>query len=142
MTPEEAVARALCLVQFGDSVIHGDARCCQVGGTDGCCLADLHEQAVAAIKAMDQWRFQAAGIAAAPSTAPVGGIVEWLRKLAKQRRSAFGEESTAGCRCEEAADEIDRLRGELDRSRGLLSLVLHTEAGASPVSPSQSGSDK
>ena len=65
MTPEEAVARALCAVQFGDPVIHGDARCCQVGGTDGCCLPDLHKQAVAAINAMDQWRFKAAGIAIA-----------------------------------------------------------------------------
>lgn len=28
----------------------------------------------------------------------------------------------------EAADEIERLRGELDRSKSLLTLVLHTEA--------------
>jgi hypothetical protein len=48
----EPVARALCLAQFGDAEIHGDARCCQVGGTDGCCLLALRTQAMAAIDAV------------------------------------------------------------------------------------------
>lgn len=39
------------------------------------------------------------------------GIAEWLRRLATRRRSAFGEEGMIGCRFEEAAVEIERLRG-------------------------------
>lgn len=41
----------------------------------------------------------------------------------------------------EAADEIERLRGELDRSRGLLTLVLHTEGipgGGQALTPRKS----
>jgi hypothetical protein len=43
-------ARALCLVQFGDESIHGDARCCQAGGSDGCCVDTLLLQANAIIE--------------------------------------------------------------------------------------------
>ncbi len=37
-------------------------------------------------------------------------IVEWLRGLSNGRRKAFGEKGMAGCRFDEAADTIDRLR--------------------------------
>lgn len=40
-------AKALCLVQFGDKATHGDARCCQAGGIDGCCLDSLLPQVTA-----------------------------------------------------------------------------------------------
>lgn len=54
MDDVERVARALCRTQFASEIIHGDARCCQLGGIDGCCLPDLKEQAVAAIAAMQE----------------------------------------------------------------------------------------
>jgi hypothetical protein len=44
------VARALCSSMFGTD--HGTARCCQIGGTDGCCVTDLYENAKAAIVAV------------------------------------------------------------------------------------------
>jgi hypothetical protein len=49
----EAGARALCVEQFGNEVIHGDARCCQLGGTDGCCVESLMDQAAAVITAYE-----------------------------------------------------------------------------------------
>jgi len=57
MTMEEKeaqVARAICSVYFGDVVTHGDARCCQRGGTDGCCYESLLPVARAAIDAVDR----------------------------------------------------------------------------------------
>jgi|DEB3_MinimDraft_2_1074329.scaffolds.fasta_scaffold08864_1 hypothetical protein len=52
MTMVERVARAICLKQFGDESEHGTARCCQVGGIDGCCLQTAEPLARAAIEAM------------------------------------------------------------------------------------------
>jgi hypothetical protein len=40
-------------------------------------------------------------------------IVDWLRRLAGRRRRAFGEDGMKGCRFDEAANEIERLRAEL-----------------------------
>lgn len=37
-------------------------------------------------------------------------IVVWLRGLAASRRTSFGEDGMKGCRYEEAANEIERLR--------------------------------
>lgn len=55
MTPHdraiEAGARALCLATFGDKTVHGDARCCQAGGTDGCCIQEVKPLAKACIDA-------------------------------------------------------------------------------------------
>lgn len=45
-------ALALCLAQFGDEAVHGDARCCQVGGTDGCCVSSLMPQVIAVASAL------------------------------------------------------------------------------------------
>lgn len=47
----EAGARALCLATFGDKTVHGDARCCQAGGTDGCCIQEVKPLAKACIDA-------------------------------------------------------------------------------------------
>jgi hypothetical protein len=44
-------ARALCLDIFGDRTTHGDARCCQAGGTDGCCLDEVSRHARACLTA-------------------------------------------------------------------------------------------
>ena len=49
----ESVAKAICRKSFG--VDHGDARCCQIGGKDGCCLATILPVARAAIKAADKY---------------------------------------------------------------------------------------
>ena len=46
-----AVARALCLSQFGDTASHGEERCCQAGGTAGCCVECHIEDAEKAIAA-------------------------------------------------------------------------------------------
>lgn len=52
MTPTvEKVARAICLSQYGNEAIHGVHRCCQVGGTAGCCAPDMAHEARAAIAA-------------------------------------------------------------------------------------------
>lgn len=48
----DVVAKAICLMQFGDDRIHGEARCCQVGGVDGCCVKSLRETAVAVLVAL------------------------------------------------------------------------------------------
>jgi hypothetical protein len=48
----EKVARAICKEQFGNEEVHGEYRCCQVGGTEGCCAKDLEKDAKAAIEAM------------------------------------------------------------------------------------------
>lgn len=37
-------------------------------------------------------------------------ITDWLRGLVKNRRTAFGEDGMIGCRYDEAASEIERLR--------------------------------
>jgi hypothetical protein len=50
----EYVAKAICRVQFGDEATHGAARCCQLGGLDGCCLDSIREAAQAAIEALRQ----------------------------------------------------------------------------------------
>ena len=52
----DAAAKAICLVQFGSEIDHGDARCCQVGGVDGCCMAALLPAAEAALVAAEQVR--------------------------------------------------------------------------------------
>lgn len=46
-----AVARAICLTEFGDEEAYGPLRCCQVGGTEGCCLDTILPAARAAIAA-------------------------------------------------------------------------------------------
>ena len=48
----EKVARAICKEQFRNEEVHGEYRCCQVGGTEGCCAKDLEKDAKAAIEAM------------------------------------------------------------------------------------------
>jgi hypothetical protein len=48
----EVGARALCAEQFGDEVIHGEARCCQLGGTGGCCVDELARQMKAVLTAL------------------------------------------------------------------------------------------
>jgi hypothetical protein len=50
----------------------------------------------------------------------VDDIVEWLRGLSKRRKDAWGAQDM-GCRYDEAADEIERLRWELDASQAALS---------------------
>jgi hypothetical protein len=42
-------ARALCLSQFSDPIVHGSARCCQAGGTDGCCIEAVLPQAASVL---------------------------------------------------------------------------------------------
>ena len=56
MTDEQidAAAKAICRTYFGDVVTHGDARCCQLGGMDGCCLEAMKPVAVAALEALAQ----------------------------------------------------------------------------------------
>jgi hypothetical protein len=49
----EAVAKAICLAGFGDEKTHGDGRCCQAGGSEGCCWESLKSSARAAIRAMN-----------------------------------------------------------------------------------------
>ena len=49
----EAAAKAMCLVQFGDEFWHGDSRCCQTGGTNGCCVETLNESAERALAAAE-----------------------------------------------------------------------------------------
>jgi len=44
------IARAICLSEFGDEKTHGPARCCPVGGSDGCCVKSLYSAAHAVIK--------------------------------------------------------------------------------------------
>ena len=54
MTTNEQIdlaARAICLVQFGSEFEHGNARCCQAGGTEGCCVDGLKVAASAALSA-------------------------------------------------------------------------------------------
>lgn len=48
----EKVARAICKQTFGNEEVHGEYRCCLVGGTEGCCAKDLEREAKAAIEAM------------------------------------------------------------------------------------------
>ena len=48
----ERVAKAMCKTQFGDIEVHGEGRCCQTGGIDGCCVVELMGEARAAIEAM------------------------------------------------------------------------------------------
>jgi hypothetical protein len=43
------VARAICVVQFCSEPDFGLDRCCQVGGTSGCCAPEFHAAARAAI---------------------------------------------------------------------------------------------
>lgn len=50
----EKVARAICLAELGDEFAHGEARCCQAGGTEGCCSDSFNAAARAAIKAMQE----------------------------------------------------------------------------------------
>lgn len=52
----DAAAKAICRVQFGSVEDHGDARCCQLGGTDGCCLPSLLPVAEAALVAAETLR--------------------------------------------------------------------------------------
>jgi hypothetical protein len=52
MSMVERVARALCYSQLGSKKVHGDARCCQAGGTEGCCIKEMLDDARAAIAAM------------------------------------------------------------------------------------------
>ena len=47
----EAAAKAICRNMFGDVAVHGDGRCCQLGGADGCCLKTMYPVARAALKA-------------------------------------------------------------------------------------------
>jgi hypothetical protein len=42
----------------------------------------------------------------------VDDITHWLRNLTKRRVAKFGKHGRAGCRYDEAADEIDRLRAD------------------------------
>lgn len=47
----EAAARAICLSMFGSAAVHGEARCCQIGGTEGCCLKTIIPMAKEALEA-------------------------------------------------------------------------------------------
>jgi hypothetical protein len=47
----ELGAKALCLDIFGDKIIHGEARCCQAGGGDGCCIEEVRHHARACLAA-------------------------------------------------------------------------------------------
>ena len=40
-------------------------------------------------------------------------LIDWLRHKTTMRRAAFGEPGLAGCRYDEAANEIERLRSAL-----------------------------
>lgn len=46
-----AVAKAICVTQLGNEKIHGEMRCCQVGGILDCCLESIIPEAEAAIAA-------------------------------------------------------------------------------------------
>ena len=47
----EAVAEGICRVMFADESVHGEARCCKLGGASGCCVKDLYPEARAALLA-------------------------------------------------------------------------------------------
>jgi hypothetical protein len=53
MTTLRDIAEAICLEQFGSEEYYGEARCCKVGGTEGCCAADYETTAQAVLDVLD-----------------------------------------------------------------------------------------
>jgi hypothetical protein len=54
MTLLKEIAEAICLEQFGSEEYYGEARCCQVGGTEGCCAATYETTAQAVIDVIER----------------------------------------------------------------------------------------
>ena len=53
MTLLKQIAEAICLEQFGSEEDYGEARCCQVGGTVGCCAATYETTAQAVLDVLE-----------------------------------------------------------------------------------------
>ena len=54
MTLLKQIAEAICLEQFGSEEDYGEARCCKVGGTEGCCAATYETTAQAVIDVIER----------------------------------------------------------------------------------------
>ncbi len=50
-------------------------------------------------------------------------ISTWLRGLSEKRRQAFGDDGLIGCRYNEAADEIERLRAIIEEIDSALQVL-------------------
>ena len=54
MTLLKEIAEAICLEQFGSEEDYGESRCCQVGGTDGCCAATYETTAQVVLDVLER----------------------------------------------------------------------------------------
>ena len=54
MTLLKKIAEAICLEQFGSEEYYGEARCCKVGGTEGCCAIDYETTAQAVLDVLER----------------------------------------------------------------------------------------
>ena len=54
MTLLKQIAEAICLEQFGSEEDYKEARCCKVGGTEGCCAVDYETTAQAVIDVIER----------------------------------------------------------------------------------------
>jgi hypothetical protein len=53
MTTLRDIAEAICLEQWASEEYYGEARCCKVGGTEGCCAVDYETTAQAVLDVLD-----------------------------------------------------------------------------------------